>query len=217
MKAWIVSDVIGNCGSIIVFTRTRGKAHEYAFEKTNAFEECDWSDLRVRRFKAWDDHYKGNEIGNWEEDKLELIRDFGWRCLEYNKHWCKRCKAKPYCNHYVTKDYVGVKKMTRLMTVKWLNWIKNMFPENSEQTKALHFAIKSIDSGCYILPDPIVDLPIEDYFPINKYVKNLELISEIKNLKQEIGTIQFSTHKEQEIIWTCQAMIDDLLEQYEDI
>lgn len=216
MKAWVVSDIIGNCGSIIVFAKTRIKAHELAFEKTDAFEDCDWTDIKVKRFKAWDNHYKGKEIGDWEEDKLELIRDFGWNCLERNYYWCKKCKAKLYCNHDIIENFMGVKKMTHLMTIKWLNWIKNMFPQNSEQSKALCFAIKSIESGNYLLPESIIDLPIEDYFPINKYVKSLELISKIKNLKQQIGTIPSDTKKEQEIIQCCQSMIDELLEQYSD-
>lgn len=216
MKAWIASDVIGNCGSIIIFTETKRKAKKYAFEKTDVFYDCDWSDISIKRFKAWDSHYKGKEIGDWDEDNLELIRDFGWRCLKQNYYYCQNCKARSYCKYDITKDYMGVKRMTRLMTIKWLNWIINIFPHDSEQAKALSFAIKSIESGNYILPNSMIDLPIEDYFPINKYVKNLELISDIKNLKQEMETILIKTDGERNILWTCQAMIDELLESYED-
>ena len=35
--------------------------------------------------------------------------------------------------------------MTRPMAIKWLKWIQNMFPEDSEQYKALTFAIDSLE------------------------------------------------------------------------
>ena len=35
--------------------------------------------------------------------------------------------------------------MTRPMVIKWLKWIQNMFPEDSEQYKALTFAIDSLE------------------------------------------------------------------------
>lgn len=35
--------------------------------------------------------------------------------------------------------------MTRAMAIKWLKWIKNMFPEDSEQCKALDLAIHSLE------------------------------------------------------------------------
>ena len=35
--------------------------------------------------------------------------------------------------------------MTRSMAIKWLKWIQNMFPEDSEQYKALQFAIDSME------------------------------------------------------------------------
>lgn len=34
--------------------------------------------------------------------------------------------------------------MTRNMAIKWLRWILNMFPEDSEQAKALNYAIDSL-------------------------------------------------------------------------
>lgn len=34
--------------------------------------------------------------------------------------------------------------MTRNMTIKWLKWIINMFPEDSEQRKALEYALSSL-------------------------------------------------------------------------
>ena len=35
--------------------------------------------------------------------------------------------------------------MTRPMAIKWLKWIQNMFPEDSEQYKALTFGIDSLE------------------------------------------------------------------------
>lgn len=36
--------------------------------------------------------------------------------------------------------------MTRSMTIKWLRWIQNMFPKDSEQYKALDYAISSLSN-----------------------------------------------------------------------
>lgn len=100
MKAWIVTDTTGDFGSRIIFAETRGKAQAYALNYIDDFDFCDWTDLRITRFKAWDDHYKGNPEVDWEENKLELIRDYNWYCLEYDSNHCKDCKAKLYCDNY---------------------------------------------------------------------------------------------------------------------
>ncbi len=36
--------------------------------------------------------------------------------------------------------------MSRNMAIKWLKWIQNMFPDDSEQYKALQFAIDSLET-----------------------------------------------------------------------
>ena len=100
MKAWVVSDKNGDYGCRIVFAETRGKAHAYALKWLDDFDCCEWSDLRVRRFMEWDSHYKGIQETDWNEDRLELVRDFGWHCFEYLEEWCKDCEAKQYCIYH---------------------------------------------------------------------------------------------------------------------
>ena len=36
--------------------------------------------------------------------------------------------------------------MSRNMAIKWLKWIQNMFPVDSEQYKALQFAVDSLET-----------------------------------------------------------------------
>ena len=36
-------------------------------------------------------------------------------------------------------------EMSRLMTIKWLKWIQNMFPQDSEQYKALEQALSDVE------------------------------------------------------------------------
>ena len=107
MKAWIVRDKYGDSGSAIVFAETRGKAHAYAMFMDN-YEDYEWTDIEVHRFKAWDSHYKGHTEADWNEDRLELVRDYGWHCLEPYYEECKDCEAKQYCSEYDPGDYPDI-------------------------------------------------------------------------------------------------------------
>ena len=56
--------------------------------------------------------------------------------------------------------------MTRNMAIKWLRWILNMFPKDSEQAKALNYAIDSL------LVDEAYQL---EYEKVPKFSPNEEL------------------------------------------
>lgn len=87
--------------------------------------------------------------------------------------------------------------MTRSMTIKWLKWIQNMFPKSSEQSEALSSATLYLEGNC-ILPN---------------YVN---LLSEIICLEKDLGNLHPITNREQEIIWSCQARINNIIEKYKE-
>lgn len=101
MKAWIVSDNNAEYGSEIVFAETAGKARALCmYDET--FEDCEWTDLRVRRFKEYDQYYDGKTKADfWYDDKhrIRLVRDFGWCCSEPIDSYCKDCPAKEWCDY----------------------------------------------------------------------------------------------------------------------
>lgn len=101
MKAWVVKDKDGECGSEIIYAETRGKAIAYALSACDNFEYLEWVDLRARRFKEFDKYYEGDKHPEfWLDDKFRLIlvRDHGWFCCEC---WDgKKCPAYPYCSEY---------------------------------------------------------------------------------------------------------------------
>jgi len=82
--------------------------------------------------------------------------------------------------------------MTRSMVIKWMKWIINLFPNNTEQYEALYCAITDLEANHDVA----------------------YLLTEIRNVEKEFDKIQINTKREQEIVWTCQAMINDMLEQY---
>lgn len=103
MKAWTVTDNNGECGTSIVFAETRGKARSYALQWIDTFEDCEWTDLRVRRFPEYDQYYNGKEnVDFWldDEHRVRLVRDFGWSCFEVFEYLCKDCPAKQWCEQY---------------------------------------------------------------------------------------------------------------------
>ena len=101
MKAWIVSDNSGECGSIIVFAETRGKAKHYALRQ-DEFDGCEYTDLWARRFKDFDNKYHGHAEADWydPETRITLVRDYGWTCIDYECYYCENCPAKQWCHTY---------------------------------------------------------------------------------------------------------------------
>ncbi|MCR5329599.1 MAG: hypothetical protein K6E62_00220 [Lachnospiraceae bacterium] len=103
MKAWTVSDNNGGYGTAIIFAETRGKAISYAVNCCDTFEGYEWTDIRARRFKEWDRHYKGEpetDVWNDDEARIELVRDYGWSCVETFWEECKECPAREWCSSW---------------------------------------------------------------------------------------------------------------------
>ncbi len=103
MKAYTVSDYCGEYGTMIVFAETAGKARQAALQFGDTFEDCEWNDLRVNRFKEYDQYYNGEAVPDFwhdEEHLIRLVRDYGWSCIEPIDECCKECPAKEWCSHF---------------------------------------------------------------------------------------------------------------------
>lgn len=99
MKAWIVYSKLDYYGSALMFAEKRSKAIYNALTFTDEFEDCEWVDLRARRFKEYDQYYDGKAIIDFwyhTEHRIRLVRDFGWHCIEPD-FYCKDCPAKEWC------------------------------------------------------------------------------------------------------------------------
>ena len=102
MKAWKVSDNNGDYGTEIVFAETRGKARAACLHD-DTFEDCEWTELRVTRFKEYDEYYDGRlKVDFWldEEHRIRLVRDFGWSCIDPYDDCCEECTAKQWCDYW---------------------------------------------------------------------------------------------------------------------
>lgn len=100
MKAWCVSDKYGDCGTEIVFAETRGKAISLCLHD-EVFEDYEWTELYAKRFKEYDKYYEGTEkVDFWtdSEQRVRLVRDFGWSCIEGKDYYCEDCPAKEWCD-----------------------------------------------------------------------------------------------------------------------
>ena len=106
MKAWIVSDKNAEYGSAIIFADTRGRAISLAMQFEDTFEDCEWTDIRARRFKSYDQYYDGRSIPDpWQDDehRIRLVKEYGWMCHD-PEDVCEgnSCPAKEYCEYYKT-------------------------------------------------------------------------------------------------------------------
>ena len=106
MKAWIVRDATQDySGSTVVFAESRGKAIYIALKYCDQFDGASFIDMKVTRFKEFDDHYRGNPEIDWHNptDRIPLVRDYNWRCFEISD-LCENCEAKQWCWNYEDLD-----------------------------------------------------------------------------------------------------------------
>ena len=100
MKAWIVSDKNSYEGySTIVFAETVGKARSIAMT-TAACEDSKFIDIIVTRIAIADKMYrKGKKEMDFDnfEDRIFMVRDCGFYCIEKHEESCEKCEAKKYC------------------------------------------------------------------------------------------------------------------------
>ncbi len=86
----------------VVFADTRGKAKSY-FKDIETFDYYNFCELRPCRVKELDylNHPDGYVMDwNKDEDRLPMIRDAGYSCIEVNREDCEICCAKELCSKY---------------------------------------------------------------------------------------------------------------------
>ena len=101
MKAWIVG-VSHEPYNAVVFAETRGKAKTIALT-TDTFYDCDFCDLEVHRMPQMDKYYVNDKLEmEWDnlQDRIALVKDGGFRCIEYSDDDCLDCPANRYCDRY---------------------------------------------------------------------------------------------------------------------
>ena len=106
MKAWTVNDSNGEYGTEIVFAETAGKARALCLHD-DIFEDCEWTELYVRRFKEYDRFYSGKaKIDFWhdEEHRVRLVKEFGWSCIDPIYEYCEECPANEWCDRHERRE-----------------------------------------------------------------------------------------------------------------
>ena len=103
MKAWRVEDTESyEGGCTVVFAETRGKAHDAA-RRTDCCEDAEWCDIRVTRIPAMDKMWNpGKTEMNWcdPEDRIALVKECRWYCLDVDREYCEKCPAAEWCDDY---------------------------------------------------------------------------------------------------------------------
>ena len=95
-KAW--NEKSDEYGSTIVFAENIREAKKIAMA-TDACEDANFIDIRVKRYKKADYLYKGSSEIDWDDEgtRIALVRDFGWRCYDISFE-CESCGARQYCS-----------------------------------------------------------------------------------------------------------------------
>lgn len=104
MKAWLVRERDSEYATV-VFAETRGKARSLAMA-TDACEDADFCDTDVSRKPQLDRYYKeGKKEMDWYDDKdrLALVKEAGFYCVDSDLVECDQCPAKKYCTEYEAK------------------------------------------------------------------------------------------------------------------
>ncbi len=102
MKAWHAEDMDSwDGGATIVFAETRGKARAIA-RYTDACEDADFTRIRILRRPALDDAYRGRSELDWynAQDRIRMVRDGDFACLEPEYDLCESCEARDYCSEW---------------------------------------------------------------------------------------------------------------------
>ena len=100
-KAYYATRKWKDCATV-VFAENRGKAKSLAMA-SEALEGVEFLDLEVYRFPQMDKYYKpGKTEMDWldPEDRIALVKDADFRCIEVNREECKQCPAKEYCEDW---------------------------------------------------------------------------------------------------------------------
>lgn len=102
MKAYRAWDTENNDGaSTIVFAETAREAKKIAMSWTEACEDAEYINIRVKREPLADSLYKGAHEIDWYDmqTRLVLVKELGWACFETSLG-CDDCEAKKWCRHW---------------------------------------------------------------------------------------------------------------------
>lgn len=105
MKAWVVN-IKDNFDATVIFAETRGKARNLA-RYTDACDGAEYCDIEVHRLPKADRHYtEGKTEMEWgnPQDRLTLVKEFGFGCEYADLVKCEYCSAREYCGAY--EDYM---------------------------------------------------------------------------------------------------------------
>ena len=89
----------------VVFAETRGKAKALALH-TDAFEDSEYTDVRVSRLPALDRYYRGLPEMDWfnADDRIAMVREAGFVCSwDFGAYEldCGSCPAAEWCDRYL--------------------------------------------------------------------------------------------------------------------
>lgn len=102
MKAWQVEEVYEGC-AVIVFAETRNKAKYLAVQYNDALQEYGYAGVRAVRMPQLDRYASDKPyVMDFEidGDRLIIVRDAGFSCIEPEYDDCEKCVAKDYCDVY---------------------------------------------------------------------------------------------------------------------
>ena len=100
-KAYYATGKWSDCATV-VFAESREKAKTIAMS-TECCYGVDFVDIEVHRLPHMDKYYKpGKTEMDWldPEDRIALVKDADFRCIEVNREECKQCPAREYCSEY---------------------------------------------------------------------------------------------------------------------
>ena len=86
----------------VVFADTRGKARMY-LKELDTFDNYKYIEISPRREKSLDYlDYEDGYVMDWnkEEDRIALVKNIGFYCLDPDKDECKECCAREWCSKY---------------------------------------------------------------------------------------------------------------------
>lgn len=101
-----MSDKNGDGYNYIVFAETRGKAAVVAKNHTEgAFDDYEFTELRVLREPLLDQFYTGKNTLDWldDADRTLMVQYAGFSCgYDYDPEpdECESCGGKPWCKRY---------------------------------------------------------------------------------------------------------------------
>lgn len=100
MKAYIANEAHNLFeGSIVVFAESAGKARAVALQ-SDAFEDYEFTEIRVKRCPQLDKCYRGLPEMDWYnmDDRIAMVR-YADYCCDYGED-CEECPAKEWCSEY---------------------------------------------------------------------------------------------------------------------